>query len=115
MNPLIESSDLTRQWLKIIEERVREIRPELSYSEAQNYAKFKNPNTNRNIAYLNPTSNQIRLFLRLGLDAGNDLEITPSTFRWADMYPSLFKIDRENKIERAIDLIIRSYEQDSLE
>lgn len=109
---LITSSPTTLRWLNKIRFEIEQRHPFLTYGESKYWALFKNLKTNRNIAYLQPQKSQIRLFIRLDPFYDNCLQPTPSSGNWAKMYPSIFVIRSENMIEKAIELIISSYEYD---
>jgi len=112
METLITSSPTTLRWLNKIKIKTEERKPSLIYSESKYWASFKSPETNRNVVYLQPQKTQIRLFTRLDLSDDNGLQPTPASSRWAEMYPSTFLIKLEDMIEKAVELIIRSYERD---
>ena len=113
MDVLIKSSSKTIRWLSTIKAKVEEKNLSLKYSESKYWASFKSPKTNRNIAYLQPQKTQIRLFTRLAPSFNSTLQMTPSSFKWADTCPSMFTIRSEDSINKAIEFIISSYEQDS--
>jgi len=113
MDTLITSSSTTIRWLSTIKAKVEEKNLSLKYSKAKYCASFKSPKTNRNIAYLQPQKTQIRLFTRLAPSFNSNLQTTPASHNWADMYPSIFTIRSEDSINKAIEFIISSYEQDS--
>ena len=112
MDKLITSSPTTLQWLNKIVSEVKKKRLSLIYGEAKYWASLRSPKTNRNVVYLHPQKTQIRLFTRLDLSYDVGLQQTPASSGWAEMYPSIFLIKSENMIEKAIDLIIASYEYD---
>ena len=112
MDKLITSSPTTLRWLNKIVSKVKEKNPSLIYGESKYWASFKSPRTNRNCVYLQPQKTQIRLFTRLELSQDDDLQPTPASTGWADMYPSIFLIKSEDVIEKAVELIISSYEYD---
>jgi hypothetical protein len=111
MNTLINSSDTTLLWISRLKEIIEERNLPLIYKEFKYWASFKNTdrNRNRNIVYLHPTKNQIRLFTKLDQNDNNLLEPTPSTHRWAQNFPSIFTIRNEDMILYASKLIIESY------
>ena len=113
MDKLITSSPTTLRWFSTIKVKVQEKNLSLKYSEEKYYASFWSPKTNRNIAYLQPQKTQIRLFTRLAPSFNSTLQTTPSSSKWADMYSSIFKVRSEDSINKAIEFIISSYEQDS--
>jgi len=113
MDKLITSSPTTLRWLSTIKAKVKEKNLSLKYSEAKYYASFKSTKTNRNIAYLQPQKNQVRLFTTLAPSFNSSLQMTPSSSKWADMYPSIFTIRSEDSINKTIEFIISSYEEDS--
>lgn len=106
------SSPKTLKWLNKIKSEVIRKCPSLIYREAEYWASFKSPKTNRNCVYLQPQKTQIRLFTRLNLSYDNDLQPTPSSSSWAESYPSIYLIKSETMIEKAVDLIISSCECD---
>jgi len=112
MDVLATSSPKTIEWLNIVKSNIKKKLPSLEYNESKYWASFRNPDTHRNVVYLQPYKNQIRLFTRLPLSFDNELESTPASGNWAEMYPSIFKIRSEHAIEKAIFLIINSYRFD---
>ena len=113
MDALITSSSKTIRWLSTIKAKVEEKKLSLKYSESKYWVTFKSPKTNRNIAYLQPQKTQIRLFTGLPPSFNSILRVTPSSYKWAEMYPSIFIIGSEDSINKAIEFIISSYEEDS--
>lgn len=112
MDRLITSSPTTLRWLSKIKSKIEEKISSLVYDESKYWASFKSPKTNRNIVYLQPQKSQIRLFTRLPLSSDHELRPTPASMNWAEMYPSVFLIRSESAIEKAIGLIVSSYEYD---
>jgi len=112
MDTLITSSPKTLKWLREIKFRIEREIPSLIYGEFKYWASFKNPETNRNVVYLQPQRNQIRLFTRLDPSFDSSLQRTPSSSGWKEMYPSIFLITSENLIDKAVDLIRASYNED---
>jgi hypothetical protein len=112
LNALITSSPKTLRWLEIIKSKVIIEIPSMGYKESRTWASFKSPDTKRNVAYLQPLENQIRLFAELPLSFDSSLESTPASGIWAKAYPSVFKIRSEYDTEKAIYLIISSYRLD---
>ena len=112
MPKLITSSSTTLRWLDNIRVEIERRSPFLKYKEGKYWASFKSPKTNRNIAYLQPQKNQIRLFTRVKPSYDESLRPTPSSGNWAETYPSIFVIRSQNMIEKAIKLIVDSYEYD---
>ncbi len=110
---LIDSSSKTLRWLSSIKAKVEAKNLSLEYNEAKYWATLKSPQTNRNIAYLHAQKTQIRLFTRLNPSFDSMLQTTPASHKWADMYPSIFKIRNEESINKAVKLIVSSYEEDS--
>ena len=112
MDILVTSSPKTLGWLNVIKSNVIKEISSMNYNEAKYYASFKSLDTQRNVVYLQPYRNQIRLFTELPLSFDNKLESTPSSSIWAEMYPSVFKIRSEYEIEKAVYLIINSHRLD---
>ena len=112
MDVLITSSPTTIRWLNNIKSRIKEKIPSLIYNESKYWASFKSPDTNRNVVYLQPYKSLIRLFTRLPLSFNDQLQPTPASGNWAEMYPSIFKIRSERAIGKAIYLIVNSYRFD---
>jgi len=110
MDKLINSSPTTLRWLKRIRSEIEKRAPSLRYKEAKHYAPFWSPEKNKNIVQIHPQRKKIRLFLRLDPSYDLQLQPTPSTFGYAESYPSLFSIRDESMIEKAIELIISSCE-----
>jgi len=109
MSTLIDSSRLTRDWLTKIKVGVDSHVPSIIYDEVKYWAKFKNPNSNRVIAWLNPSKSSVRLFLKLDPDLEPDIK--KSTSQWKN-FPSIYRIDSENKVSRAIELVVLSFQYD---
>lgn len=112
MDTLITSSPPTLGWLNRIKTKIENKISSLQYGESKYWASFKSPETNRNVVYLQPQKSQIRLFTRLDLSFDSSLQPTPSSSGWAEMYPAIFLIRSENSIDKAVDLIVSSYEKD---
>ena len=112
MSTLITSSPTTLRWLNKIKSKIEEKIPLLIYGERIYWALFKSPETNRNVVLLHPQRSQIRLFTRLNLSFDSSLQPTPSSRGYMTMYPSIFLIRHENSIDKAVELIIASYEED---
>ena len=112
MNTLITSSPTTLKWLNNIKSKIERKIPSLKYGERKYWAIFKNPARNRNVVQLQPQKRQIRLFTRLEISFSSSLEPTPSSSGWAKTYPSVFFIRHKDSIDKAIELIISSYEED---
>lgn len=93
--------------------KIKEKNLSFKYSEAKYYASFWTPKTKRNIAYLQPQQAQIKLFTKLSSSFNSALQTIPSFSKWADIYPSIFKVRSENSINKAIEFIISSCEKDS--
>jgi len=113
LDKLITSSPLTLNWLNKIKQKI-EREYSFGYNEGKYSFSIKSPETKRNIAYLHPQKTQIRLFLRLPPSHDSSLKPTPSSGKWAEMYPSLFLIKSKSTIDKAIELIIDSYKYDLL-
>lgn len=109
---LINSSPITLRWLDRLKSKIEELGHSITFGEAKFYLSLKSTKKRRNIAYLHPQKNKIRLFTRLDPSFDNSLKPTPSTSKYAKMYPSLFVITSENLINKAIELIISSYKED---
>ena len=107
---LITSSPTTLEWLRKIKFKIERKIPSLIYGEFKYWASFKNPETNRNVVYLQPQKTQIRLLTKPSFDCF--LQRTPSSSGWEKMYPSIFLITSENLIDKAVDLIRASYNED---
>lgn len=112
MDKLITSSLTTLEWLKRIKSKINGKIPSLIYCEYKYWASFKNPRTNRKVIHLHPQKTQIRLFTRLDPSFDNVLQSSPASMNWKLNYPSIFFIRSENAIDKAVKLIISSYEQD---
>jgi len=109
---LITSSPETLRWLAIIKSKISREIPSAEHNESTYWASFKNPVTKRKFVYLQPFKKQMRLFTELPSSFDTVLESTPSSGTWARTYPSIFKIRSEQDIEKAIYLIIKSYNSD---
>ena len=112
MSTLVDSSEKTLLWLSKLREIVKEQNLSLIYKEVKYWASFKSAETNRNIVFMHPTKNQIRLFTKIDYNDNNLLEPTPATQKWAESYPSIFTIRNEDMIISASKLIIESYSID---
>jgi hypothetical protein len=112
METLITSSPTTLGWLNKIKTRTKEKISSLIYGESKYWASLKSHETNRNVVYLLPQKSQIRLFTRLDVSFDAVLQPTPSSSRWAEMYPSIFLIKSKNSVDKAVELIIASYNED---
>jgi hypothetical protein len=109
---ILTSSPETRSWLEIIISGVAEEIPTLEYVESKYWGAFKNPVTHRNVVYLQPMKKQIRLHTRLPLTYDEALEATSASKEWAETCPSLFRVRCEGDVEKAIALIVGSYNFD---
>jgi hypothetical protein len=112
LNSISPSSPETRNWLQLIISRTTEQIPQLEYTESKYWGAFKNPATHRNVVYIQPTKKQIRLHTRLPLSYDDALEATSASKKWAETCPSLFRIRSEFEIEKAVALIVGSYNFD---
>ena len=112
LNSIITSSNETRSWLELLISSVAEQIPQLEYIESKYWGAFKNLTTNRNVVYLQPTKKQIRLHTRLPLSFDNALEATSASKAWAETCPSLFRMRSEFDVEKAVSLIVGSYNFD---
>ena len=110
---LVTASPETLRWLYIVKAKILSEIPSVEYYEKMYWASFKNPSTDRNFVYLNPRARQIRLFTRLPASFDDKLEAAPSTGKWAETFPSIFKIRSELDIEKAVQLIKKSFAHDS--
>ena len=109
MDKLITSSSITRQWLNNIVSEVKKRISSVRYKESKHYASLKNSATGKIFVHLNPQPHQIRLFTPL--DQLYDTVLRPSRSGWKH-FLSVFVIKSEDMIDKAIDLIISSYEED---
>ena len=112
MSSIVTSSAETRSWLRLIVSSLAEQLPQLEYAESKYWGVFKNPTTNRNVVYIQPTKEQIRLHTRLPLTFDEALEETSASKEWAETCPSLFRLRSEFDIGRAVSLIVGSYNFD---
>lgn len=112
MDTLVESSRKTLKWLNKIKTKVEGRISSLTYEPKKYWAIFKSKGTNRNVCQLNPSANQIRLLTKLHPTDDYELEPSSATEEWFETYPSLFVIESEQDIEKAIELIIRSWIND---
>jgi hypothetical protein len=109
---IVTSSAETRTWLELLISSVTEQLPTLEYTESKFWGAFKNPTTHRNIVYIQPTKKQIRLHTRLPLTYDKALETTSASKQWAEACPSLFRVRSEFDLEKAVSLIVGSYNYD---
>lgn len=112
MNSVVTSSAETRSWLELVISGVAEQIPRLEYVESKYWGAFKNPATHRNVVYIQPTKKQIRLHTRLPLTFDETLEETSASKAWAKTCPSLFRVRSEFDVEKAVSLIVGSYNFD---
>jgi hypothetical protein len=112
LNSIVTSSKETRSWLELVISGVAEQLPQLEYVESKYWGAFKNPTTHRNVVYLQPTKKQIRLHTRLPLTFDEALEATSASKEWAETCPSLFRVRSEFDVEKAVSLIVGSYNFD---
>lgn len=112
MDTLITSSPKTKSWLFIIESNIKQKNSKVRYNETKYWASFKSSRTDRNVAYLQPQKNQIRIFVRLEPSADSVLQKTPASHNWATMYPALFTLESETLMTKAVELILCSFEED---
>ena len=112
LNSIITSSTETRSWLELIISDVADQTPQLEYNESKYWGAFKNPTTHRNVVYLQPTKKQIRLHARLPLTFDDALEATSASKEWTKTCPSLFRVRSELDVEKAVSLIVSSYNFD---
>ncbi len=112
MDTLVKSSPKTLDWLNkiktIVEGRIKSLR----YEPKKYWAIFKSKGTNRDVCQLNPQVNQIRLLTKLHPSDDYELEPSPATGEWFETYPSLFVVESEQDIDKAIELIISSWIRD---
>lgn len=112
MASIVTSSAETRTWLELLISAVAEQVPALEYVESKYWGTFKNPATHRNVVYIQPTKKQIRLHTRLPLTFDEALEATSASKEWAEACPSLFRVRSEFDVEKAVSLIVGSYNYD---
>jgi hypothetical protein len=112
LNNIVNSHPETRSWLELIISGVAEQIPQLEYKESKYWGAFKNLTTHRNVVYLQPTKKQIRLHLRLPMTFDQELEETSASKQWAQTCPSLFRVQSEFDVEKAVSLVIASYNYD---
>ena len=112
MNSIVTSSAETRSWLELLISGVADQIPQLEYIESEYWGAFKNPTTHRNVVYIQPTKKQIRLHTRLPLTFDETLEETSASKAWAKTCPSLFRVRSEFDVEKAVSLIVGSYNFD---
>ncbi len=112
MASIVTSSAETRGWLELVISAVTEQLPTLEYLESKYWGTFKNPVTNRNVVYIQPTKRQIRIHTRLPLTFDEALEETSASKEWAKTCPSLFRLRNEFDVEKAVSLIVGSYNFD---
>ena len=112
MSSIITSSSETRSWLELIIAGVAEQIPDLQYTESKFWGAFKNPATYRNVVYIQPTKETIRIHMKLPLTFDEALEETSASKDWAETCPSLFRVRSEFDVTKAISLIVGSYNFD---
>ena len=111
---LLDSSDKTCRWLSYIKKELEKKITNVSYKEGKYWASFRSPDTHRNFTYLHPTKNQIRVFTRIPIENNEEMQLTPASKNWAEMYPSIYTIRNEIEIQTAIGIIYKSYRFDLL-
>ncbi len=109
MDTIINSSELTQDWLTKIRVGIDEAFLSVNYDEKKYWAKFESPITNRVFAWLYIGRKKINLFI--GLDPDIEPDVEPSSSQWK-RFKSIFRIDSDKKIRRAIDLIIHTFNHD---
>ena len=112
MDTLIQASQTSLKWLDKIRSKIEEKIPRVRYRTAKYWASFVGSDTDRAFARLQPQKTQIRLFTTLDLSFDSLLQPTPSTDNWADRFPSIYLIKSEISIDKAVQLIIESYNED---
>ncbi|MDD2890874.1 MAG: hypothetical protein PHE49_09610 [bacterium] len=112
MCKLIQSSAKTREWINNIKFIVSDRPPKLIYEEVEYWAILKSREKDRAVAQLNPTKTQIRLFTKLDMSFDSLLEEAPSSGNRKKEFPTMFLITDESSIDKAVSLIIASYEKD---
>jgi hypothetical protein len=112
MASIVTSSAETRSWLELVISGVAEQLPDLQYIESKYWGAFKNPATHRNVVYIQPTKKQIRVHTRVPLTFDKALEATSASKAWAKTCPSLFRVRSEFDVEKAVSLIVGSYNYD---
>jgi len=111
MNELLTSSEETLRLLNRIIEAIKEKIPSITYKKGRYWVSLKSPETQKNFVYFHPQKHQIRLFTPLDPFYDRVLKPAPSTKGWLKELPSIFIIKSDEDIERAINLIIASYEK----
>jgi len=94
-------------------DRIREELASFESYEKKDHAAFKSDSTGRVFAFLNPRKQHIRLFLLLERDEDPILRPGPSTGHYAK-WASVYYIEQEGQLPKARELILRSYERDSV-
>src|SRR5262249_29643091 len=102
---LVQASPTTRSWLK----RLRNRLSHCEYTETTYSAAITGASDHRVLAYLNPTTRHIRLFLPLNTGDAPHLQPTPSSSSWAERFPSVFRIAGEQDLSTAAQLIAKSH------
>ena len=109
-NVLVQSGPISRRWLL----ELRQLLPEFDYREVKFWAVYRKDRSTSPCAYLNPSKNSIRLFVRLEEYEDENLTKTPSTREWAKQFPAIYRIEGHAGIMVAADLIRRSSQRMSL-
>jgi len=110
MNRLVNASSYSLRLLEQILGMVKSRNNNFTIRKSNYYASIKSPDTNRNFCYLPPQAKQIRIFLRLTPTSFPELEETPSTNNWR----RFTVVKNGTNIERIVDLIIESYNNDRI-
>ena len=75
-------------------------------------ALIQKPSTHTNVVYLQLTKKQIGLHTRVPLTFDDALEATSASKEWAKIFPSLFRVRSGFDVEKAVLLIVSSYNFD---
>ena len=109
MNALVSSSKLTRDWLEYIRVSVSEEIPSAIYSEKKYWGKFESSKTERVFVWAMVGKNIITLYM--GLDPNTEPDVERGSSQWP-RFKSVFRIDSEGKLDRAIEIITQAYNYD---
>lgn len=111
MNKLLTSSEKTSQWLNKIIAIIKEKIPTVVYKKSKYWVSLKSSYTKKNFVNLQTRKNHIVLLTTLNDNYSNDLKSATSSGSWKKEFPSKFLIKSEKDIEKAVELIIASYEE----
>lgn len=109
MMKLVQSSDKTRKWLQDIQLSLKINNLDFESKESKYWCTFRRIGANKVFSHCNPSAKKILVFLPFKENEYPDLTQSPSIKHWAMHYPTIFIIESEKDIKKALDLLIRAY------